>query len=167
MAEQLEDDEDLREVLKVRLAVDNHVEDDDYMGVRMRFLIERGDYQQGGIEDEGDKEGPEADTHAEVAVGVWAIHDLGNLEHIDVEAEGETEGRDDGCVGHADVLARDADSIIWDDSAEVITELFACEDTHGQVEDQTQEDCKHRADDWEGEEFELLEVQDPTEGNQC
>jgi hypothetical protein len=134
VTEQLEDYEDLRKVLKVRLAVDHHVEDDDDMGVRMRFLIERGDYQQGGIEDEGDKEGPEADTHAEVAAGVWAIQDLGDLEHIDMESEGETEGWDYGSIGHADVLARDADSIIWDDSAEVITELFTCEDTHGQVE---------------------------------
>ena len=77
------------------------------MGFRMRFFIERGDYQQGAIEDEGDKEGPEADTHTEVPVRVRPIHDLGDLEDIDVEAEGETERWDDSCIRHADVLTRD------------------------------------------------------------
>lgn len=60
------------------------------MGLRMRLFIEGGNYQQGSIEDEGDEEGPEADTHTEVPVRVRPIHHLGDLEYIDVKAEGET-----------------------------------------------------------------------------
>lgn len=132
----------------------------------MRLFIERGDYQQGSIEDEGDEEGPEAYTHAEVPVRVRSIHNLGDLEDIDVKAEGETERWDDSCIRHADVLTRDGQWIIWHNRAKVISVVFAREDAWGQVEDQAQEDDQDCADDWEGEEFEFLEIQDPAERNQ-
>lgn len=77
------------------------------MGLRMRFFIERGHYQQGSVEDEGDEEGPETYTHTKVAVRVRSIHYLGDLEYIDVEPESEAERWDYSCIRHADVLARD------------------------------------------------------------